>query len=283
MGFILFLRQTLVLIWIILLLANVVEGSQELYLLYDKAKYRLYLKRGEEVLMDFPAGHGLKSLLPKSKRGDFLTPEGIYKITEIRLSAQYYYFIELSYPNWNDLSWAYYRGEIDFARLKRAEGKTLGNAIGIHGGGSFKKEKGGLNYNWTQGCVALNNPDLERLIPFLRPGQRVYLVDSEKGLFEFLKKLAYPLKVKPLDFWEGALYFRIDEATYWYFYLKESAKGERILLWEEWHKGRLAQQLKSQGEGKFEVEKEERLKGVILQRIFAHMEPLEFIDLETWK
>lgn len=79
-----------------------------------------------------------------------MTPEGAYKVTTIRPSTQYYYFLELSYPNFNDLSLAYFRGEVKLEFIERYLQKNypqrenlLGNNIGIHGGGAFKKRKGG--------------------------------------------------------------------------------------------------------------------------------------------
>ncbi|MCS7199490.1 MAG: L,D-transpeptidase [Caldimicrobium sp.] len=152
------------------------ETKEEIFLLYDKAKYRIYVRKGEKTLLEFPAGHGLRTFLPKNKKGDFLTPEGLYQIKDIRPSSLYYLFAELTYPNINDISLAYYRGDLDWEKLKEVWScstdslkNTLGYAIGIHGGGDGKREGTKINFNWTQGCIALNNSDLEVLLRFLKP------------------------------------------------------------------------------------------------------------------
>ncbi len=90
---------------------------EENYILFDKALYKLEVRNGERVIYQFEAGFGLKSPLYKTRKGDFLTPEGIYKIRTIRPSQNYFYFVELSYPNENDISWAYYRGELKAENL----------------------------------------------------------------------------------------------------------------------------------------------------------------------
>ncbi|MCS7150661.1 MAG: L,D-transpeptidase [Caldimicrobium sp.] len=282
--------QILVLVIFLITIFTRSTLGEEVFLIYDKADYRLYLRKGESILFDMPGAQGLKASLPKRKKGDFLTPEGIYHIKEIRPSNLYHVFVELSYPNKNDIALAYYRGEIDWAKLKEIwtnsssnSKKILGYAIGIHGGGNSKQEKEKLDFNWTQGCIALNNSDLDRLIKFLKPMQRVYIIDSQKPLFEMLKKLAYPLKVKPLDFWEGGLYFKINNFTFWYFHIKEEAKGSRILLWEEWVRGRLNERKESGLDGRFDRSAEEMIKKTVFQKINYILDPMVRIDLEEWK
>ncbi len=82
---------------------------------------------------------------------------------------------------------------------------------------NLKKSKRDLN--WTKGCIALSNEDLKKILPLLKPGQRVFLIDSSKSLYEILKKLAYPVRVKPLEFWEGELYLKLNNETYWHFHI----------------------------------------------------------------
>ncbi len=272
-----------VLVILILLITEASSYCEEIVLIYDKATYELKVKRGEEVVAKFLAGHGVQSPLPKKRRGDLTTPEGFYYITAIRPSQQYFYFIEISYPNWNDFSWAYYRREIGWSDLERREGKKLGYAIGIHGGGAFRWERGRANLNWTQGCIALNNEDLKKLLQWIRPGNKVYIVDTNKDLFDLLKKFAYPILVRPLDFWEGALYLKIDDKTFWYFRLKETKAGKRVLIWEEWKGGYQTRREESIGEGRFNPELERELKMSFVSKIYNLLKPMEEKDLEQWK
>lgn len=268
------------LIIIILILNNVKALSAEnLYLVFDKAFYRLEIKEKGEILQSFEAGYGLKSSLYKTKKGDFLTPEGIYKIKSIRPSQSYFYFVELSYPNENDLSWAYFRKELKPENTSKLD--HLGNNIGIHGGGPAKIEKGKRDLNWTQGCIALSNKDLKTLLSYLKPGQKVFLINSSKPLFEILKKLAYPVRVKPLDFWEGELYLKINNETYWYFHVLEKASGLKILTFKEWIKGRLNKNLISHPDGTLENEK--NLKEIFLKNLHLVIEPKYLKREYLWK
>jgi len=262
------LTPFLIFLFFLKVLCSLGFAGGDYYLIIDKAQYRVFLKRGEEVLFTFQAGFGLKSSLYKRKRGDFLTPEGLYYITEIRPSSNYYYFIKLSYPNENDVALAYYSGI-----LREGENSTypLGDEIGIHGGGAFKLEKGERDYHWTQGCIALNNEDLKRLLNYIRPGQRVFILDTSKPLYEIVKKLAFPLKVRPLEFFEGELYLKLDEFTYWYFRVYEDKKGKRLLSFKEWFRGALKRELVSDLKGT--IKEEEALKRIFLEKIHLILEP----------
>ncbi len=263
---------------------------EDRYILVDKAKYRLEIYEKETLLFSAEIGYGLKSFLFKMKRGDFLTPEGIYRITKIRPSIQYYYFLELNYPNFNDFSWAYFRGEIGLEVLKRAfsepnslKDSTLGKDIGIHGGGPFKRKGNKLDYHWTQGCITLRDSDLKVLLDYVKPNMKVVIINSEKPLLELLKKLAFPIKVKPFVSWEGALYLKVNSYTYWYFKILETKEGKRELLWEEWIRGRLNQKVFSNYEGSFDSNLEKRLKETLKEKINFILDPYQREDWSQWK
>jgi len=250
-------------------------AEEDYYLVMDKALYKVYLKKGEQTLFEFPAGYGLKSTLYKQKKGDFLTPEGVYEIKKIRPSSNYYYFVELSYPNENDLSWAY------FSLGERVNSTQLGSEIGLHGGGPFKLEKGKPNYHWTQGCIALKNEDLLTLLKYLKPLQKVYLINSSKPLYEILKKLAFPTRVKPWEIWEGELYLKLNQETYWYFFLQEKEKGGRLLLFKEWIRGRLTRTLTSLQDGS--LNHEEEFKEALLKNLHGLVVPSYLGRGYLWK
>jgi lipoprotein-anchoring transpeptidase ErfK/SrfK len=89
----------------------------------------------------------------------------------------------LNYPNLEYASLAYYDGRIDKATYQAIgnalrEGKrppqqtALGGYIGIHGigaGDPYIHE----NINWTNGCVALTNQQIKRLLAWVKVGMRV--------------------------------------------------------------------------------------------------------------
>jgi len=88
----------------------------------------------------------------KQKEGDYCTPEGKYNIKAKFNSKELYKAILINYPNEED----------------KAKGKT-GSLIEIHGGG-------GKGYDWTFGCVALSNSDMEKIFPYLNKGDRITIV-----------------------------------------------------------------------------------------------------------
>ena len=116
----------------------------------------------------FDAALGFEPEGHKTVRGDGKTPEGWYwvswKIPQGKTS--FYKALYVSYPNAEDAAAGLTTGRIDQAthdRIVRAAGKRstvtdskLGSLIEIHGEGSWPR-------NWTLGCVALDNPDMDWL------------------------------------------------------------------------------------------------------------------------
>ncbi len=265
-----------------LLLNKLSFSKDSYYLIVDKAVNQLKVMNQEKTLAVYEAGWGLKSEIPKQKQGDLLTPEGMYEILEWRPSSQYLFFIKINYPNLNDLAWGYYYGLINlnqfntFSELffqKKEIVSALGAEIGIHGGGAFKEEKkkGQIykNYNWTKGCISLSNKDLLQLLNFISPKQKVFIINSSKKLYEILEKLVYPKKIKPLEFFEGEVYFKIDNFTYYKFILKKYFTGEKYLNFQEWQKGVLVRELNSKADGTFEFLEEESIKKRVISKIYS--------------
>ncbi len=266
----------------------------ETIIIVDKGKRILELRKDKKIIANYEVGLGLKSPLPKEKRGDFLTPEGIYQIIDIRPSEEYKYFLELNYPNINDLSLAYYRGVISrkrFIRLFKIAKKCkpifntpLGNSIGIHGGGAFKIEKrNGDTYKdhyWTKGCIALNNRDLMKLVKQVQIGQKVFILNSKKRLYDILKKFVYPVKIKPLEIFEGELYLKLNEYTYLDFYLVEHFQGLRKLIIKVWIRGALKEKIESDGEGNIlDKEKEKYFKKLLIENLENLLKPYTQLEI----
>ncbi len=264
----------------IFLFLNISICLAEGFILINKADRILELYENNKLIVSYRIGLGLNSLLPKQKKGDFLTPEGVYKILGIKKSKRYGYFLALNYPNLNDLSLAYFKGIFNkrtFSYLVKLVRKNkivitpLGNGIGIHGGGAYRLEKRGhkfyRNYNWTKGCIALNNRDLLRLIKRIRIGERVIIINPKKSLFEIVKKLARPVRVKPFDFWEGELYLRLKR-FFFVFQVKEFYNGIRHLCIKTLYEGILVEKDETNGMGMFEdLKKEEEFKRILLKNL----------------
>jgi murein L,D-transpeptidase YafK len=133
----------------------------------DKAAYRLYVLKSGRLEHEFPIELGRDPIHDKVKSDYRSTPEGFYKILYSQEGAQtrFYKALTIDYPNLTDLA--------EFAALQQqglvGESDSVGGEIQIHGGGSGKAENGG-GFNWTAGCVALGNPDIDRFFDLVKAG-----------------------------------------------------------------------------------------------------------------
>jgi len=114
----------------------------------------------------------------KRTEGDGCTPEGAYCVCTKNERSRYHLFLGLSYPNAADAARGRRAGLIPRAQHRaiteaitsgrRPPWKTrLGGEIGLHGAGS--------GTDWTAGCVALSNADIEELFLLLDLGDQVVI------------------------------------------------------------------------------------------------------------
>lgn len=92
---------------------------------------------------DAPQGH-------KRFQGDERTPEGRYTIDYANPQSSYWLSLHISYPNAADRAYA------------EARGRSPGGAIFIHGQPNWLPA-GRLPGDWTDGCIALSNAEIEML------------------------------------------------------------------------------------------------------------------------
>jgi L,D-transpeptidase-like protein len=138
-------------------------------ILIDKLRRQLLLIRGTEELASYDVDLGTGGMELKTHAGDGATPEGRYRITEVRNPGQtkFYRALMLDYPNDEDRE--------RFRDLRRAgvvsRGQGIGSLIEIHG-------YGGRGQDWTEGCVALDNDDMDELVRSVKVGTRVTIVGT---------------------------------------------------------------------------------------------------------
>jgi lipoprotein-anchoring transpeptidase ErfK/SrfK len=119
---------------------------------------------------------GYNSVRDKQHAGDNATPEGRYMITAKKAAgaSRYYKALLLNYPNDEDRA--------QFQRLRRTgdlpRWATPGGLIEIHG-------EGGRGRDWTNGCVAMPNRDIDDLFARVGVGTPVTIVgtDGNGGAF----------------------------------------------------------------------------------------------------
>jgi len=143
-----------------------------------KAERTLELFDRERLVKVYSIALGANPVDAKRKEGDGCTPEGAYFVCTKNERSRYHLFLGLSYPNADAAERALRAGQItrpqhdeiaEAAREgKRPPWKTpLGGEIGLHGGGTGS--------DWTVGCIALDNADVEELFLLLELGDEVVI------------------------------------------------------------------------------------------------------------
>ena len=135
------------------------DGPPVTGLVITKAPRRLYLLSGNTTLRALDINLGNNPVGPKRIEGDGRTPEGVYQINRRNPNSQYYLSIGISYPNAQDLAFA------------EAMGMSPGGDIFIHG---TPPEKSSTT-DWTAGCVAVTNREIEDLYAMVQDGTPVYI------------------------------------------------------------------------------------------------------------
>ena len=145
------------------------RAEKRIVLVVDKLRRELLVVRGDEELASFRVDLGLGGMEHKTRAGDASTPEGRYKVTEVRNPGQtrYYRALMLDYPNDDDRR--RFKSLQKQGLLPRRGG--IGSNIEIHG-------EGGREQDWTQGCVALANRDMDDLVEFVQVGTPVTIVGT---------------------------------------------------------------------------------------------------------
>jgi lipoprotein-anchoring transpeptidase ErfK/SrfK len=135
----------------------------------DKLRRRLYVYIAGERVASFAAELGANGLRRKEHSGDSATPEGKYLVEQVKQGRQtkYYKALLVNYPNEQD-QLRFWQGKQRGTIPARA---TIGGLIEIHGGG-------GDGRDWTDGCVALTNEDMDRLFDYTSVGTPVTIVGT---------------------------------------------------------------------------------------------------------
>jgi murein L,D-transpeptidase YafK len=128
--------------------------------LVDKSDARLYLMKQGSTFATFPVTFGREPKGHKQQQGDERTPEGHYTLGHKNSNSDFYKSIHISYPNAQDRENA------------RKLGVDPGGDIMIHGqanGWEWAAIIAQL-FNWTNGCIALKNPHMDRVWEAVNPG-----------------------------------------------------------------------------------------------------------------
>ena len=127
-----------------------------------KRKRVLALYTNSKMIKAYRIRLGFNPKGQKQKEGDGKTPEGKYYITHKNPNSKFYLSLGINFPNKFD--------------KKRALNKGLnpGSDIFIHGLG---KKNVLLHYmfDWTEGCIAVTNKEIEEIYELVEPGTVLYI------------------------------------------------------------------------------------------------------------
>ena len=141
--------------------------------LIDKVHYILEVRDGREVVKTFPLILGRDPESRKLHQDFRTTPEGSYRITYLKRNSTFHRALDIDYPNRID------RIRYDFMRSrgKVPQGKSIGGEIQVHG----QLRNWALERNWTWGCIALRNGDIEEIFnhPDIDVGTPVIIVGTD--------------------------------------------------------------------------------------------------------
>lgn len=155
--------------------ASARQGST--VIIVDKLAHQLRVYKNGKVSAEFPVEFGPNWMGQKLHKGDQATPEGVYQVTQKkdRRHTIYYKALLINYPNSEDR--VRYRKNIDAGRFSHK--LEIGGSIEIHG-------HGGRGVDWTNGCVALANKDMD--VIFSQAGEKtpVVIVGSVEPLEKYI-------------------------------------------------------------------------------------------------
>ncbi len=142
------------------------DSVKDDYVVVRKSARNLALCNRGTLVSSFRVGLGFAPVGDKEREGDGRTPEGVFYVAQLVPSSKYYKAFLISYPDKDDavrglnanLISQSEKNAIDSAQnacTTPPQTTGLGGYIEIHGEGS--------SHDWTWGCVALDNPNVDTL------------------------------------------------------------------------------------------------------------------------
>lgn len=159
---------------------NQSKNNRSILLVVDKMAHELRVYQGGKQIHTFAAEFGPNWIGDKQRKGDQATPEGIYQVTQKKewRKTIYHKALLLNYPNEKDQD----RFKNNIKAGKIPPKTEIGGLIEIHG-------NGGRGFDWTNGCVALSNKDMDAVFRIADEKTPVVIVGSMITLEAYLDKV----------------------------------------------------------------------------------------------
>jgi len=124
----------------------------------------IYLFSNGQLLKVYRVWLGQAPVGAKHFQGDLKTPEGLYHIDGKNANSVAHKSIGISYPNDSDRAYA------------RRAGKAPGGDIKIHGTMNSDDDGYEDSEDWTWGCIALKNKDVDELFDHVVQGAPILIL-----------------------------------------------------------------------------------------------------------
>lgn len=144
-----------------------------------KAARTIEVFDGSKLIKTYTMVLGSSPTGDKEVEGDGKTPEGKFYIFTKNPKSKFHLSLGISYPSKDDakrgLEKSVITNEVHDQIVKAIDGRiappqktALGGEIYLHGGGTM--------FDWTQGCIALANEDIEELFRSIPVGTEVEIL-----------------------------------------------------------------------------------------------------------
>jgi len=161
-------------------------AEADTWILIDIGKMSLSVLQGDRVRKTYRnISIGRGGSTSEKKQRDGKTPLGKFRIVRITTDTTFHRFFGIDYPDLERAERARQAGTINqtgYAKIRRAlqakqtppQETILGGYIGIHGigEGDVRIHE---DFNWTNGCVALTNAQIDDLSGWLHIGTKVVI------------------------------------------------------------------------------------------------------------
>jgi len=137
-----------------------------------KAAHELEAWSGGRLVRTYRVAIGAGGAGPKAFEGDGRTPEGRYSIDSRHRSSSFHRFLHISYPNAEDRR----RHREARRRGQVPRGRGIGGDVGIHGEARGIAGIFAPLVDWTAGCIAVSDEEIEELYAAVRPGAPIEIL-----------------------------------------------------------------------------------------------------------
>lgn len=139
------------------------DGPPITQVIVKKTERKMYMVSGNRAIKVYDIGLGTQPIGHKQFSGDGKTPEGVYYIDRRNPNSRYHLSVGVSYPNPYDTAFAL------------SQGQSPGGDIFIHGRGPEGNALAQQRRDWTVGCIAVTDDEVEDIYAMLREGTPIII------------------------------------------------------------------------------------------------------------